>query len=179
MLLLLSVGGIALYMRGYFGQWRLAGLAALQILLSFPMMYFVVVVLCWQRPLSAFAAASLAVVVGVSADNIFVLHETWAQSRLLRRRTAFATYEERIEWTVRQAAVPLFFANFTTAASLLVNCLSPIKSILQCGLCGGVLIFINFGLVLVYLPAVLVLEEHGHLDPFHAAPDPAEREKQQ
>eukprot|EP00965_Chrysotila_dentata_P145508 4806261-Pleurochrysis_carterae.AAC.1 len=36
-----------------------------------------------QRSLSAFAAASLWVVVGVSADNIFVVHETWRQSALL------------------------------------------------------------------------------------------------
>ena len=33
-----------------------------------------------QTPLSAFAATSLWVVVGVSADNIFVFHETWRQA---------------------------------------------------------------------------------------------------
>ena len=37
-----------------------------------------------QTPLSAFAATSLWVVVGVSADNIFVFHETWRQAS--RRR---------------------------------------------------------------------------------------------
>ena len=175
----ISVGGIALYMRAYFGQWRLAGLAALQILLSFPIMYFVVCVLLQQQPLSAFAAASLAVVVGVSADNIFVLHETWAQSRMLRIGRQHAGFDERIEWTIRQAGVPLFFANFTTAASLFVNCFSPIQSITQFGLCGGMLIFINFGLALTYLPAVLVLEERGVLNPMAPTPDPVVRDKAQ
>ena len=49
----------------------------------------------------------------------------------------------------------------TTAFSLLVNCLSPLPAIFQFGLCGGLLILINFGLVLVYMPALLVLEERG------------------
>jgi hypothetical protein len=159
-LVFLSVVFVGCYMRAYFGQWRLAGLAALQILLSFPFMYFVVCVIFFESTLSAFAAASLAVVVGVSADNIFVLHETWAQSRMLmNRRGQPASEEERIEWTVRQASVPLFYANATTAASLYINCLSEIKSVYQFGLCGGTLIFINFGLCGVYLPALLLLRE--------------------
>ena len=176
-LVFLSVVGIGCYMRFYFGQWRLAGFASLQILLSFPLMYFVVCVLFLQFTLSAFAAASLAIVVGVSADNIFVLHETWGQSRMLRRRGQPASEEERIEWTVRQAGVPLFFANATTAASLFINCISPIDSIFQFGLCGGVLIFLNFGLVGVYLPAVLILEERGRLSPGAPPPDMRVREK--
>ena len=50
-------------------------------------------------------------------------------------------------------------ADVTTAFSLFINCLSPIQSILQFGLCGGVLVMLNFGIVLVYTPALLVLHE--------------------
>ena len=42
--------------------------------------FFLVDVVFQQRPISAFACASLWVVVGVSADNIFVVHETWQQA---------------------------------------------------------------------------------------------------
>lgn len=55
--------------------------------------------------------------------------------------------------------MPLFFANATTAASLYVNCLSSIASILQFGLCGGTLIFVNFLLALCATPAILLLQE--------------------
>ena len=178
-LLLLSIILIALFMRVYFGQWRLAGLASAQIALSFPVMYFVVCVLLGQRPLSAFAAASFAVVIGVSADNIFVLHETWGQSRMLRQRGQRATAAQRVEWTIRQASVPLFYANATTAGSLLISCVSPIASIVQFGLCGGTLIFVNFTLVLLYLPAILVLEERGGLNAWGPPPDRLAREREQ
>ena len=60
--------------------------------------YWIVTVLFGATPLSAFAATSLWVVVGVSADNIFVFHETWRQaSRLLLllryRVVAVATWQ--------------------------------------------------------------------------------------
>ena len=179
-LLVVALIAMGLYFRLYFGQWPLAALAAFQILLSFPIMYFFVLVVFGQHPLSAFAAASLWVVIGVSADNIFVLHETFSQSRLLRRRGRRCTDAERIEWTVRQAAIPLFFANATTAGSLFVNCLSKIKSIFQFGLCGGLLIFVNFGLVFVFFTATLLLEERGALSLWCSAahePDLADRER--
>ena len=94
-----------------------------------------------------------------SADNIFVFHETWATSRMLRYRGQRATSEQRVSWTIRQAALPLFFANMTTAASLFVNCLSSLVSIFQFGLCGGTLIFVNFLLALCATPAILLLHE--------------------
>ena len=65
LLLLVAVGAVGLYMRLYFGQWRLALLASLQMLISFPFMLFIVCVLLGQQPLSAFAAASLWVCIGV------------------------------------------------------------------------------------------------------------------
>ena len=39
----------------------------------------------------------------------------------------------------------------------------------QFGLCGGVLILINFVLVLIYMPSLLVLEEHGAFKWAHCA----------
>jgi len=117
-----------------------------------------------QAKLSAFAGASLWVVIGVSADNIFVLSETWGQSAQLERDGAPARLAERLSWTVRQAGVPLFFANATTAASLFINCFSSLPAIFQFGLCGGVLLFVNMALSLTYLPALLVLQERGVFD---------------
>ncbi len=117
-----------------------------------------------QAKLSAFAGASLWVVIGVSADNIFVLTETWGQSAQLERDGAPARLAERLSWTVRQAGVPLFFANATTAASLFINCFSSLPAIFQFGLCGGVLLFVNMALGLTYLPALLVLQERGVFD---------------
>ena len=155
---------VLLYMRLFFGVWKLALLAALQILISLPLMYWLVTVLFGQAKLSAFAGASLWVVVGVSADNIFVLTETWGQSRQLLRDGRPAEMPDRLSWTVRQAGVPLFYANATTAVSLFINCFSSLPAIFQFGLCGGILLFVNMALGLTYLPALLVLQERAAVE---------------
>jgi predicted RND superfamily exporter protein len=119
-------------------------------------------VLLRQRPLSIFCTCAVFVVTGVSSDNIFVVHETWQQAYSLRTPDgAVAPRAERVRWTLAQATRPLFVADITTAFSLFVNCLSPLPAIAQFGLCGGVLIIINFVLVLLYMPALLVLDERG------------------
>ena len=168
-LLLAALLFTLVYFRVFFGQWRLAALAGLQLFLALPIMYFFVCVPFGQSPLSAFATASLWVVVGVSADNIFVLSETWGQSSRLLRDGRRASTAERLAWSVQQAGVPLFFANATTAVSLIINCASPIPAIFQFGLCGGTLLFVNMGLALTWLPALLILQDDGAFDVKHDA----------
>ena len=81
-----------------------AALAVSQIALSFPLMSFVVVVVAKQTTVSALAGAALFVATGVAADNIFVVHETWAQSAALRvDQSGVASHAARIAWTVTQA----------------------------------------------------------------------------
>ena len=149
------------YMTFYFRNVLFAMAAIMQIIVSLPIMFFVVDVVLQQRPVSAFACTALWVVTGVSADNIFVVHETWRAARLLRVNGELAPRERRLRWTLAQSARPLFIADGTTAFSLLINCLSPVDGVFQFGLCGGLLICSNFVLVLCYMPALLSLEEDG------------------
>jgi hypothetical protein len=95
-LLLIAVCLIWAYMWFFFGSALFALLAVMQIVLSFPLMFFVVAIMLNQRPISAFACTALWVVTGVSADNIFVVHETWQQSRLLVVKGEPAPLERRV-----------------------------------------------------------------------------------
>ena len=152
---------ILIFMVFYFRNVLFAFAAVMQLVLALPLTFLIVDVVFKQRPVSAFACASIWVVTGVTADNIFVVHETWKAARLLRVNGELASRERRLRWTLSQAARPLFVADGTTAFSLLINCLSPIGGVFQFGLLGGVLIFANFLLVLVYTPALLTMEEQG------------------
>ena len=159
MLLLTAVGLIAGFMLFYFRNLAFAILAVFQITISFPMMAFFVDVVLRQRPLSVFSACSLFVVTGVSSDNIFVVHETWQQAYLLRLKSGErASAAARVRWTLLQASRPLFVADVTTAFSLFINCFSPLRAISQFGLCGGILIMVNFVLVLVCVLELIAAE---------------------
>ena len=144
---------IGAYMLYYFRGPLLTFLATMQIVLSLPITFFLMDVVLRQRPVSAFACCSIWVVTGVSADNIFVFHETWRQSKMLRVAGAPAPYERRVRWTLAQSAHPLLLADGTTAFSLFINCVSPITAVMQFGLCGGLLIMTNFCLVQLCAPA--------------------------
>ena len=162
--LVLAIALIFAFMWFYFDyNLALAILAVSQVVLSFPIMAFIVDVVLRQRPLSIFAGCSLFVVTGVSSDNIFVVHETWQRAHALRIDGKRASTAHRVRWTLSQAAKPLFIADVTTAFSLVVNCASPLPAIFQFGLCGGILILVNFVLVLLYMCPLLVLEERGCL----------------
>ena len=84
-----------------------------------------------------------------------------ATIHVLRVDGAPASLERRLRWTIAQSARPLLIADLTTAFSLFINCVSPMRAIFQFGLSGGVLIMVNFLLVLVHMPALLVLDERG------------------
>ena len=68
-------------------------------------LFWIVGVVLGENPLSAFCITTLWVVTGVSADNIFVVHETWRQAHLLRVGNQRASVGARISWTVKQAAI--------------------------------------------------------------------------
>ena len=161
LLLLLAILLIWAYMAIFFRSAGFAFLAVMQIVLSFPLMFFVVDVVLAQRPVSAFACCSLWIVTGVSADNIFVVYETWQQAARLRVDGQPVSLERRVQWTLLESARPLLIADSTTAFALFINCISPIPAIFQFGMCGGVLIFCNFALVMLHMPALLVLAERG------------------
>ena len=109
----------------------------IQIFLSFPIMLLLVTVLFGQHQLSALTLCTLFVAAGVSADNLFVVHETWRTSSLITINGHPADLQSRVWWTVRMAGHPLLVADLTTAFALYINCLSPITGIYQFGLCGG------------------------------------------
>ena len=162
-LLAVAAGLVMLYMTLHFHNALFALAAVMQLVISFPIVFVIVDVVLRQRPVSAFASTSLWVVMGVSADNIFVLHETWVSAKLLRVNGEQASRERRLRWTLSQSARPLVVADGTTAFALFLNCVSPITGVFQFGLCGGLLILTNFVLVLVHMPCLLILEERGAL----------------
>lgn len=75
-----SIGFVGMYMRVHTGSWFLALMGMLQILLSLPVSYFIYGVLGGVRFFSGLHVLVLFVILGVGADDIFVLVDAWKQS---------------------------------------------------------------------------------------------------
>uniref|UniRef100_UPI00358DEB01 protein dispatched homolog 1-like n=1 Tax=Myxine glutinosa TaxID=7769 RepID=UPI00358DEB01 len=107
---------------------------------------------------------SLVVLVGIGADDAFVLCDVWHQAGI---DASSAPGEEvsllrRVRVTLRHAALSMFITSFTTAAAFYANYISSITAVRCFGVYAGTAILANFALMVSWLPAVVVLQ-HRYL----------------
>ena len=96
-------------------------------------------------------------VLGISADNIFVLTDAWRQSDTYPQLRG--DRKKRMAYTFRRAAKSLLATSSTTAAAFLSNGFSTLMPISAFGYFPFVVIPVNYVLIVMYYPAYLVIYE--------------------
>eukprot|EP00003_Mantamonas_plastica_P033189 TRINITY_DN937_c0_g1_i7.p1 TRINITY_DN937_c0_g1~~TRINITY_DN937_c0_g1_i7.p1 ORF type:complete len:810 (-),score=255.54 TRINITY_DN937_c0_g1_i7:111-2540(-) len=135
----------------------LACFGMLEILLSFPLAYIIYRVVFGITFFQALHSLAIFLILGVGADNIFVLFDAWMQAGLypeLKRDN-----EKRMTWAFNRASKAMFVTSFTTMAAFLVTGTSNIMPIATFGIFAGFLIAANYYMVVTFYPAV-ILEWH-------------------
>ncbi|KAG7251030.1 hypothetical protein CRUP_000810, partial [Coryphaenoides rupestris] len=99
---------------------------------------------------------ALIILVGVGADDAFVLCDVWNYTRLDRPG---AELSETVGVALQHAALSMFVTSFTTAAAFYANYVSNITAIRCFGVYAGTAILVNYILMVTWLPAVVVLHE--------------------
>ncbi|KAJ3606517.1 hypothetical protein NHX12_026038 [Muraenolepis orangiensis] len=99
---------------------------------------------------------ALIILVGVGADDAFVLCDVWNYAKLDRPEAEPA---ETVAVALRHAALSMFVTSFTTAAAFYANYVSSITAIRCFGVYAGTAILVNYVLMVTWLPAVVVLHE--------------------
>ena len=96
-------------------------------------------------------------VLGIAADNIFVLTDAWRQSDTYPQLRG--DRKKRMAYTFRRAAKSLLATSSTTAAAFLSNGFSTLMPISAFGYFAFVIIPVNYVLIVLYYPAYLVIYE--------------------
>ncbi|XP_032804368.2 protein dispatched homolog 1-like [Petromyzon marinus] len=114
---------------------------------------------------------ALVVLVGVGADDAFVLCDVWRHAKADRRAAkgpgaGDAGLTETVRATLRHAALSMFVTSFTTAAAFYANYVSSITAVRCFGVYAGTAVLANYGLMVSWLPAVVVLHERYLADAF-------------
>ncbi|XP_051909289.1 protein dispatched homolog 1 [Hippocampus zosterae] len=99
---------------------------------------------------------ALIILVGIGADDAFVLCDVWNYTKFDKPRAELA---EAVGVTLRHAALSMFVTSFTTAAAFYANYVSNITAIRCFGVYAGTAILVNYVLMVTWLPAVVVLHE--------------------
>uniref|UniRef100_A0A7S0ZFC8 SSD domain-containing protein n=1 Tax=Timspurckia oligopyrenoides TaxID=708627 RepID=A0A7S0ZFC8_9RHOD len=133
----------------------LAVMVMIQILLSFPVTYFIYRFICQITYFSSFHILSVFLILGIGADDCFVFTDTWHQSAVVLG--AEASDLERLSFSFRRASKAMFVTSITTAAAFFITAASPIMPISTFGVWAGLLILVQYIWCILMYPCNLIV----------------------
>eukprot|EP01062_Namystynia_karyoxenos_P028229 TRINITY_DN21427_c0_g1_i1.p1 TRINITY_DN21427_c0_g1~~TRINITY_DN21427_c0_g1_i1.p1 ORF type:complete len:1283 (+),score=341.56 TRINITY_DN21427_c0_g1_i1:123-3851(+) len=155
------------------GSWFLGTMGMGQILMAFAPAYMIYFMIGF-RYFGTFNVLTIFIILGIGADDIFVMLDTWNQSELeipssgedlsmlspeereekvsLRRLT-------RMSWTWKRAARAMLVTSSTTMASFLCTGTSSFPGIQTFGVFAAMLVLCNYTAVILYYPTVVALHD--------------------
>eukprot|EP00020_Sapocribrum_chincoteaguense_P004609 CAMPEP_0170751948 /NCGR_PEP_ID=MMETSP0437-20130122/11717_1 /TAXON_ID=0 /ORGANISM="Sexangularia sp." /LENGTH=1094 /DNA_ID=CAMNT_0011091005 /DNA_START=13 /DNA_END=3297 /DNA_ORIENTATION=+ len=163
---------VALLMLWHTNSVFLTVAASYHILMSFPATYFVFRVIFDLKQVPMLAVLSLYLLESVGSDDAFLFTDAFKQSAL-QGPDISQSLRHRIAWAWQRASHAVTITSFTTSAAFLINAVSIVPPVRVFGLFSGVLILINYLMVISWYPAILVVWsrhfEHGTLKKRFAA----------
>jgi predicted RND superfamily exporter protein len=127
------------------------------IMVSFPITLVIYKLVMRVTNVSSLHLMVVFVVLGISADNIFVLWDAWRQSDVYPQYTG--NYNKRMAYTFRRAYKSLLATSSTTAFAFMSNGFSSLMPVSAFGWFAFVIIPVNYVLIVMYYPAYLIIYE--------------------
>ena len=97
------------------------------------------------------------IVLGIAADDIFVFIDAWRQS------ATFPQFQgdvyKRMAYTFRRAVRAMAVTSSTTAVAFFVNITSQLMPIRAFGIFAGVIVLVNYLLVVTFFPPAILFYE--------------------
>lgn len=106
---------------------------------------------------SALHQLAIFIILGISADNIFVFSDAWRQSTSMR--SIKHSLELRMAYTWVRAAKAIAITSSTTAVAFLANYFSNLMPIRSFGLYASILVPVNYLFVCLFFPAILLYHD--------------------
>mmetsp|Transcript_11916 Transcript_11916/g.18379 ORF Transcript_11916/g.18379 Transcript_11916/m.18379 type:complete len:135 (+) Transcript_11916:2346-2750(+) len=127
------------------------------ILFSFPISLVIYKLIMGITNVSALHLMVVFVVLGISADNIFVTWDAWCQSDTYPQLQG--DFKKRMAYTFRRSATALLATSSTTAFAFMANGFSSLMPVSAFGWFAFVIIPVNYILIVLYYPAYLIIYE--------------------
>jgi len=140
----------------------LAALGLLQVISSFPVAFFIYRFVLGIELMTSINFLSLFLVVGIGVDDLFLYVDAMKQSyktALESGKLEDWTIEKRLSFAYKRAKFTMLVTTVTTGFSLFLLTISRIPAVRYFGIFAGLLVFVDFGLVITMFSCVLVLYE--------------------
>jgi predicted RND superfamily exporter protein len=129
------------------------------IFLSFPFSAVIVQGLGQVSYFGTLQVIAIFLVIGIAADDIFVFIDAWKQSEHIGQEIIQGDKKKRMAYAFRRGVRAMTVTSSTTAVAFFANAFSPIMPIRAFGIFTGVLIPINFFLVVMIMPPAVIYYE--------------------
>ena len=145
----------------------------LEVSMTMVVAFFIYRVCCGLQFFPFLNVLAIPLLVGIGADDVFILNDLWNQEKEneerqneteaagqtsdlshVRQRLGMRLVMKR---TLKHAGVSIFVTSLTTGCSFLVNIISGLTIIKCFSVFVGICLFVNFFLMLLFIPAILVL----------------------
>ena len=164
---IVSIIYVIAYMSMHMQSVYLGVVGMIQIMLSLPVSYFIYSCIFQVAFFQQIHILVIFVVLGVGADDIFVLVDAYKQTegrfkvgdvhegqRLASREDVL---KSRMAEAYERAMKAIFNTSFTTACAFLANVISPVMPISSFGIYAALCIVLNYIIVITWTPAALVI----------------------
>ena len=147
---------------GYFiyhmGSMFLALLGLFLIAVSFPLTVFITNGVLQSTYFGELHNGIVFMVLGIAADDIFVFMDAWRQSKTLAP-DIMNDKRKRLAYAFRRAAHVMAITSSTTSVAFVANYYSPLMPMKSVGIFAGVIIPMNYFLVIILMPPAVILYE--------------------
>ena len=100
------------------------------------------------------------VVVGISADDIFIFIDAWRQSAVIAPNVITPTdLYRRMSYSFKRAFRAMMFTSITTALAFFSIFFSPIMTLKSFGLFAATIVMVNFYQATFVFPLALIINE--------------------
>ena len=157
----LFIAGIVLFVWAYVTLHTrscfLSSCAILNVIFSFPITLVVYRLILGIEQVSSLHILAIFIVIGVAADDVFVFTDAWyAAGRLNKLK---GDKEKQMAYAWRKAATAILITSLTTAIAFMATAFSVIMPIASFGIFSAVVVPVNFILVVLVYPPMLIIKE--------------------
>jgi predicted RND superfamily exporter protein len=108
---------------------------------------------------SVLHALLIFIVLGIAADDVFVLIDAWKQSAAID--VYEGDFKKRMSYSWRRAVKAIAVTSLTTTAAFLANLVSPMMPYISLGLYAAIVVLANYFLiVMLFPPAIIIYEKY-------------------
>ena len=151
-----SFAFVFLYSYFHIGSVPLTLLGLSHVMISFPVGWFFYRVVLGIKFMGMLNFMSMFIIMGIGADDIFVFIDAWRQAQM-EPDIVSGSLMTKMTFAWRRAAIAMLITSLTDAVAFFANVIQLVTVVKVFGIFTGILIAVNYLLVITWFPAVLVL----------------------